>query len=89
MSETTVDVVAQRLEDQVAEHGVLYLEEAVYTIYETFGEKFAPDNGNPTIAKNVLAKFKRDTSETNVWSRGEKAWRRREPDDEPGVWGQA
>lgn len=88
--ETTATTVAQWMEDQVAEHDVLYRQEAVETIYEKFGEKFAPDNdaGNLSIAKDVLAAFKSMTAEKNVWSQGEKCWRRREPDDEPGKWKQ-
>lgn len=89
--ETTAGTVAQWMEAQVAEHGVLYREEAVEMIYELFGEKFAPDsdNGNLSIADDVLKTFKSMTSETNVWSHGEKCWRRREADDEPGAWRQA
>ena len=88
--ETTAETVARWMEAQVAEHGVLYREEAVETIYELFGERFAPDNdaGNLSMAKDVLAAFKSMTSETNVWSRGEKCWRRREVGDEPGRWQQ-
>ncbi|EPL7296504.1 DUF6953 family protein [Klebsiella pneumoniae] len=41
-------------------------------------------NGNLSIDKKVLAKFRKLTNDTVIWDRGEKAWRKRQGYDAPG-----
>ncbi|WP_404999754.1 DUF6953 family protein, partial [Escherichia coli] len=42
-----------------------------------FGDTFVylNANGNLSIDKKVLAKFRKLTNDTVIWERGEKAWR--------------
>jgi hypothetical protein len=83
---TTPEDVARWLLSQLREQQTLYQNVAVYGIIEQFGEDFAyhNDTGNPAIARNILAAFRRLTGDTVVWDRSERCWRFREGYDEPG-----
>ena len=51
-----------------------------------FGDDFVyiNENGNLAIEKKVLNVFRKLTDDSVVWSRGERMWRLREENDEPG-----
>ncbi|EFV3691341.1 hypothetical protein E3025_003814 [Salmonella enterica] len=83
---TTVDDVAQWMKSELDNKNWLYQETVVYQIKKQFGDDFVylNDNGNLSIDKKVLAKFRKLTSDTVIWERGEKAWRKRQSYDAPG-----
>lgn len=66
--------------------GELYQADAVRHIQDRFGAKFwyTNESGNPAIAPNVLKEFRRLSEKIVVWEPGERLWRLRTPDDEPG-----
>jgi hypothetical protein len=81
----TPDAVANwMLQELDKQGGVLHQTEAAPKIAEIFGERFIYENdsGNPCIDKQVLTAFRKLTSDTVVWSTGERLWRRRESGDE-------
>ena len=82
----TIDDVAQWMKYQVEESSRLYQEVAGYKIKNLFGDNFVYKNanGNLSIDKNVLAKFKKLTGDEVIWERGDKAWRKRTSYDKPG-----
>ncbi|NUF13442.1 DUF6953 family protein, partial [Acinetobacter oleivorans] len=63
---------------ELDEQEFLYPEWAVWEIQEIFGDDFVSEseNGNLTIAKNILKEFRKLTEGEVVWMRSEKAWRR-------------
>ncbi|WP_137490706.1 DUF6953 family protein, partial [Escherichia coli] len=82
----TVDDVAQWMKSELENTNWLYQETVVYKIKELFGDTFVylNANGNLSIDKKVLAKFRKLTNDTVIWERGEKAWRKRQGYDAPG-----
>jgi hypothetical protein len=82
---TPQDVAAWMLEE-VNREGQLYQSEAVDEIEGRFGDEFVyeNDNGNPAIARKVLAAFRKLTEETVVWDRWDFCWRLRDESDDPG-----
>lgn len=76
----TVDDVAQWMKSELENTNWLYQETVVYKIKELFGVTFVylNANGNLSIDKKVLAKFRKLTNDTVIWDRGEKAWRKRQ-----------
>ena len=82
----TVDDVAQWMKSELENTNWLYQETVVYKIKELFGDTFVylNANGNLSIDKKVLAKFRKLTNDTVIWERGEKAWRKRKGYDAPG-----
>jgi hypothetical protein len=71
--------------EELEQNDSLYQEEAVEDIAKKFGNEFIyqNENGNPAIARGVLAAFKKLTKDTIVWERGERLWRRRSKFDDP------
>ncbi len=82
----TVDDVAQWMKSELENTNWLYQETVVYKIKELFGVTFVylNANGNLSIDKKVLAKFRKLTNDTVIWDRGEKAWRKRQGYDALG-----
>ena len=82
----TVDDVAQWMKSELENTNWLYQETVVYKIKELFGDTFVylNANGNLSIDKKVLAKFRKLTNDTVICERGEKAWRKRQGYDAPG-----
>ena len=78
--------VARWMFEQLKQVRYLYQEVVVYQIIERFGEQFTyiNENGNPAINREVLTAFRKLTERTVVWERGDRVWRFREDDDEPG-----
>lgn len=74
---TAIDV-AKWMVKELDEQEFLYPEWAVWEIQEIFGDDFVSEseNGNLTIAKNILKEFRKLTEGEVVWIRSEKAWRR-------------
>lgn len=66
--------------------GILDQQIAAYGLFDAFGETFTyiNENGNLAIASSVLKAFRRLTEDTVVWSRSDRAWRRRCEGDLPG-----
>ena len=83
---TTAKTVAEWMLQELTRVQFLYQEEVVYHIASKFGDKFTYDNqnGNLSIDRRVLAEFRKITSDTVVWERGERMWRMRADYDEPG-----
>lgn len=81
----TAESVARWMLSEIEKHGELYQASAVADISGTFGDDFTTENdrGNMAIAKPVLAAFRKLTSDTVVWDRNERMWRKREPSDDP------
>ncbi len=82
---TTPRDVAEWMARQV-EQGALYQDTVVWSIRREFGEQFVHEdaNGNLAVARPVLRAFRKLTEQTIVWDRGDRAWRLREPHDQPG-----
>jgi hypothetical protein len=83
-AETVADWMLAELEKQ---DGVLYQSDAASQIAEVFGAQFiyeSDSTGHDCIAKPVLAAFRKLSGDSVVWNRGDRFWRRRELDDEPG-----
>ncbi|HDT5122359.1 TPA: hypothetical protein QHS71_002213 [Escherichia coli] len=82
----TIDDVAEWMKSQLDVSVRLYQESAVYKIKSQFGDDFVykNENGNLSIDKKVLAKFKKLTGDNVIWERGDKAWRKRNARDQPG-----
>jgi hypothetical protein len=74
----TTDDIAKWMLAKIEAKKWLYQETVVYEISKTFGKEFVYQNasGNLAIGKQVLKNFKKLTSVTVVWDRGEKAWRK-------------
>ncbi|KHS90771.1 DUF6953 family protein [Pectobacterium brasiliense] len=82
----TIDDVAEWMKSELDKSNRLYQETTVYKIKQLFGEVFVYTNanGNFSIDKKVLNKFKKLTGDYVIWERGEKAWRKRTSYDKPG-----
>jgi hypothetical protein len=67
--------------------GTLEQEHAVATISRSFGTHFCyiNENGNPSIDRKVLRRFKNLYRHGFVWDRWAKLWRRRTDGDAPGL----
>ena len=65
---------------------MLYQELVVCDIQQKFGDDYVYENqnGNLAIAEDVLSEFRNLTKDVVVWIRGEKYWRFREEQDDPG-----
>ena len=83
---TTPAQVAQWMLDELKRVKYLYQKTVVYDIEKKFGDEFTYENdsGNPAIDKKVLAAFRKLTGDSVIWERGERMWRAREKQDEPG-----
>ncbi len=83
---TPTEVARWMLEALERSDGVLYQDVAVDEIERQFGSKhtYVNDNGNAAVSRSVLSEFRALTSKTVVWERGERLWRWRESNDEPG-----
>jgi hypothetical protein len=77
--------VAQWMYDKVKKKPI-YQDEVVWKIRKKFGKNFAYDNvnGNLAIDKVVLKEFNKLSKTDVVWSKGERLWRMRTPDDKVG-----
>lgn len=87
MGETAPKDAARWMLEQLEEGGgMLYQEDAVYRLAETFGESVVRTNeaGNLAVAPSVLREFRRLTEDTVVWSRSDLAWRWRHEGDSLG-----
>ena len=73
------------MRQKVLSEGELYQDAAAVELAEYNDEQLAyyDDYGSLSIGKRVLAEFKKMTPDF-VYSRREKYWRAREPEDEPG-----
>ena len=82
---TASDVAAWMMQE-VERDGILYQESAVGDIEKRFGEQFVyvNDSGNAAISKDILAEFRKVSGDDIVWERGERCWRKRERQDDPG-----
>lgn len=78
--------VAKLMRDQLDTKRWLDQESAVYLIERRFGKEwiYTNENGNPAIKQSVLRAFRKISEDDVVWSRSEKAWRKREKNDPPG-----
>lgn len=73
------------MKEAVKTDGFLYQDVAASEIGSRFGEEFTyiNENGNLAIQQKVLRQFSKATSETVVWERGQRMWRKREDYDLP------
>lgn len=78
--------IAKWMLSELEKSQILYQETAASDIQERFGDSFVYDNpnGNMAISKDVLSEFRELTNGRVVWVRGERYWRFREGQDEPG-----
>ena len=76
---------AEWMTEAVRRAGVLEHEYAATEIERLFGPDvvYGDDSVDVRIAKPVLVEFRKRTPDF-VWQRGDKCWRRREPDDDTG-----
>jgi len=77
--------VAQWMTNEIWQRKYLNQQDAASMIRKRFGAQFiyANPNGNWAINKLVLAAFRKLTGDEIVWSRSERIWRHRTPDDAP------
>jgi hypothetical protein len=82
----TADDVAAWMLAEVMRDGLVYQQSIAGDIESKFGEEFVPTNGNGhmSIRKDVLAAFRKISENSVVWSKYDKAWRKRESSDDPG-----
>jgi len=82
---TTAKDVAAWMAKQMTTGALLYQETVVGEIRDEFGADFVyeNDNGNLAIAKEVLKEFRILTPDV-VWMKGERAWRKKEPNESGG-----
>lgn len=82
----TPDEVAAWMLEQLERTGELYQEDAVDQIARKFGPDsiYENENGNPAIAKPILAAFRKLTGDSVVWVSSDRYWKMRQPGDEPG-----
>jgi hypothetical protein len=82
----TTQEVAGWMRAQVEAHGRLEQQVATGCIRRRFGQEFLYRNryGQGAIRAEVLEAFRALCPEGVVWSRRERAWRRRLPDDPSG-----
>ena len=84
MTNVTAFDVAKWMIKELDEQEYLDQEWTVWEIQDLFGDDFIheKENGNLSIAKNVLKEFRKLTEGEVVWMRSEKAWRRLYEDEE-------
>lgn len=84
MTNVTAFDVAKWMIKELDEQEYLDQEWTVWEIQDLFGDDFIneKENGNISIAKNVLKEFRKLTEGEVVWMRSEKAWRRLYADEE-------
>jgi hypothetical protein len=84
-SVTSLDV-ARWILGELEREGFLYQDVLVHQIAERFGQEFTYDNknGNLAIDRRVLNAFRDLTSGSVVWESGQRMWRERQDNDEPG-----
>jgi hypothetical protein len=82
----TPDEIAAWMLAEVIREGTVYQDSMASDIENKFGEEFAPSNinGHMSIRPDVLKIFGKISKESVVWVKSDKAWRLREPHDEPG-----
>lgn len=82
---TPLDIAAWMV-SELERDGLLEHQTVVYAIEKKFGGEFTPlnENGNPSIRRDVLNAFSKLSSETVVWEREERLWRKRDKFDAPG-----
>jgi hypothetical protein len=82
----TPDDVAHWMLTEVKRDGTVYQDVMASAMEDKFGEEFVPSNinGHPSIRPDVLKIFGKISKESVVWVKSDKAWRLREPHDEPG-----
>ena len=78
--------VANWMMEQLREGRPLYQDDAAWKIKKHYGDAFVYNNanGNPAVGKDVLKAFRKVTDDSVVWSRSERCWRQRKPNDKPG-----
>jgi hypothetical protein len=83
---TSAEDIAKWMLSELEKDRILYQETAVCDIQDKFGESFVyyNQNGNQAISKEVLSEFRKLTGDNVVWVRGERYWRFREREDDPG-----
>lgn len=76
-------LVAAWMVEQMGDKPRLYQEAVARSIKTVWGEEwlYKNANGNPAISKAVLKEFRKLTTDTLVWERGDLAWRKRKPTD--------
>jgi len=86
MAEPDADGVVQWMLDQLEHKAYLYQHEVVHELQTEFGGShlYTNANGNPAIARQVLARFRALTADTAIWSKSERRWRKRKAEDPPG-----
>jgi hypothetical protein len=82
----TFEQVAQWMVNELNKQDYLDQQTAAFEISSRFGEQFTytNDNGNLAINIDVLTAFKKLTSNSIVWERGTRTWRKRMDYDKPG-----
>jgi hypothetical protein len=80
----TAKEVATWMMGEVEKSNYVY-QDAVAHRMSAFGEGFTyrNKNGNLAIKKEVLKEFEKLSKDTVVWSRAQRAWRKRTPHDAP------
>ena len=87
MAEATPKDAARWMQEKLeSSRGYLDQEVAAYGLRSVYGESFTyvNENGNLAINRSVLREFRLLTEDAVVWSRSERAWRRRHAGDLPG-----
>lgn len=76
----TSEVVAAWMLAEVLRTGYVEQEDFTYQIGKRFGKDFLYDNenGNLAISKTVLKDFRKISGDSIIWSRSERAWRKRQ-----------
>jgi len=84
--EISVSAIAVWMLAEIDREDIVYQDTLVYEIERRFGPSFTyvNDNGNSAIRRDVLTAFRNISETTVVWNRRDRAWRKREPRDEPG-----
>ncbi|MFU2317807.1 DUF6953 family protein [Rahnella sp. PCH160] len=82
----TASEIADWMQAKLALESCLYQEDVVDHLVRLDREDFLVDNsdGNLSLAKNVLAAFRKLNEENVVWVKSGKYWRYRVAEDEPG-----
>jgi hypothetical protein len=71
--------------EELERDGYLAHDYALSHIARHFGDSFVYLNvsGNLVISRSVLGRFRKLSENTVVWSRSQRTWYRREPEDPP------
>lgn len=82
----TASEIADWMQAKLALESCLYQEDVVDHLVKLDREDFLVENsdGNLSLAKNVLAAFRKLNEENVVWVKSGKYWRYRVAEDEPG-----